>query len=161
MTFSVWKRTVSYCPSWKDLTWSFLRWAQPRLSLLLSQNFFFKQGSLQSLTLRGVQLCSQVHLSPCKPSLRFKYYVMLKVVSVVVKFKISRSRSWKYYFGLSLSKAAVVVGAVSRPEAPPPVVVGRHSLHSCRLFVALWGAHLTLFSSVQSEEVELEFSSPC
>lgn len=44
---------------------------------------------------------------------------------------------------MSLSKAAVVEGAVSGPEAPLPVVVGRHLIRSCNLFVALQGAHLT------------------
>ena len=48
---------------------------------------------------------------------------MLKVVTVVVKREISRVRSRKYYFGVSLSKAAVVEGAISGPEAPLPVVV--------------------------------------
>lgn len=81
------------------------------------------------------------------------FNIMLTAVTVVVKFQTSRSRTWKYDFGISLSKATVVRGwrgaeggAVSRPEAPLPVIVGRHSIHSCNLFVALWGAHLMLFS---------------
>ena len=111
---------------------------------------FSSKAHLNHLCWRGIQLYSQVCLSPCKPSLGFKYYVMLKVVTVVVKREKSRVRSRKYYFGVSLSKAAVVEGAISGPEAPLPVVVGRHPIRSCKLFVALQGAHFPLFSCARS-----------
>ena len=69
---------------------------------------------------------------------------------MIVKREISRLRSRKYHFGVSLLKAAVVEGAISGPEALLPVAVGRHPIRSCKLFVALQGAQFPLFSRARS-----------
>ena len=90
----------------------------------------------------------------------FKYCVMLKVVTVVVKFKISRSRN-KVLLWQELLWGSVGGRAISGPEAALPAVVGRHSILCCELFVAPWGTHSTLSCRARAREAELEFSSSC
>lgn len=64
---------------------------------------------------------------------------MLKIVTVVVKFKISRSRNKVLLWQEPLPGSAGG-SAGPGPEAALPAVVGRRCIHRCELFVAPWGA---------------------